>query len=268
MADETQNGGAATAESAATSQNNAGNQASQSIDANQQVGNSGQSDADNGAAQGGEDTRQRPNRAERRIGALHSELAEEFSRRQAAEEENARLKAMLEQPLGNRVQMPDYSNVDQVTPEQLKQDIINTADQIVKIRLEEGLRQNAQQLSQRQANDRVLGDIDTVIRDYPSLDPNNEETYNEPLDKYLSGTFQRAYKADNTLRLKDMMDEYFALHPNETGKRQTNSNQATASVDRSKAAVRSSGTRSNTGGKSVNDMSADEYLAYIKAGGR
>lgn len=263
MAEETQNGGAATAEVASSApQDNAGSQASQSVDAGTQVGNSGTSDESDGAAQGGEDTRQRPNRAERRIGALHGELADSLSRAQELADENARLKAMLEQPLGDRVKMPDYSNVDQVTPEQLKQDIINTADQIVKIRLEEGLRQNAQVLTQRESNNRVIGDIDAVIKDHPELDPSNEERYDENLEKYLVGSFQRAYKGDNTYRLKDHVEEYFRSNPNT--QRQTNNNQA-SNGDRSVAAVRPNGSRSNTGGKSIEDMNAEEYRAHISA---
>lgn len=266
MAEQSQNSGAATADQPSTAdQSNAGVNASQSVDANTQVGNSGPSDGDNGAAQGSDDARQRPNRTERRIGALHGELADSLSKAQELADENARLKAMLERPIGNQVNMPDYSNVDQVTPEQLKQDIINTADQIVKIRLEEGLRQNAQVLTQRQSNDRVLSDIDSVIKDHPELDPSNEERYDETLEKYLVGSFQRAYKGDNSYRLKDHVEEYFRANPN--AQRQTNNNPSSSS-DKSVAAVRPNGSRSNTGGKSIDDMTAEEYRSYITANRR
>ena len=98
-------------------------------------------DKDNSAASDGQDgadgadgVRQRPGRAERTIKQLSAQIKE----LQAQFEQQNSLQQQLQNTSvdTSKVTLPDYSQMTEITPDQLKTDIINAASQIVDIKMQ------------------------------------------------------------------------------------------------------------------------------------
>jgi hypothetical protein len=228
-------------------------------------GKSGSSDEGNGTSSK-EGERSRPSRAERRISELHKQADDYRKRAESVEEENSRLRDMLKDPLKEAdVKLPDYSKQENVTPQQLKQDIVNAADQIVKLRLDQYIPQNNRDMTVRQYRDRAYEDMQSAIKAHPELDPDNEETFDSKLDKFLAGTFKRTFDADPTYRFSELVNDVFEQRG---GRDQTNTNSTgeapVKSSKDSKTAMRQTGGSAKAH-KPIPDMTADEYKEYFSS---
>lgn len=275
MADQdegTQNSGSAVATvpepSTGTSQSTGSN--STQVDDTAQVdagdstagGKTGSSDEGNGTSSK-EGERARPSRAERRISEL-SKLADASQKRNAnLEEENSRLRDQLEDPIkAADVRLPDYSQQDNVTPDQLKQDIVSAADQIVKLRMEQYIPANNQEMTVRQYREKAYEDIKSATRKHVELDPDSEQ-YEPELDKFLAATYDKVFRADPSYRFRELVNDVFKQR---VGRGQTNTKQTdeTKADKSSKTALRQTGGSAKAH-KPIDEMSAAEYKDYLSS---
>lgn len=223
--------------------------------------NSGPSDEGNGS-QREEGERSRPSRAERRISELNKAAANYKKQAEDTEKENARLREMLKDPIkAAEVRLPDYSKQENVTPEQLKQDIVNAADQIVKLRMEQYIPANNKEMTIRQYTERAYEEMQEAIRSHPELDRNNDEAYDPDLDTFVANTFDRVFKADPTYRFKDFVKDVFKQRE---GRGQATKPAVNKEDKSSKAALRQN-TPAAKPHKDIADMTADEYKDYLRS---
>ena len=157
------------------------------IEGTSNVGNSDSSDGSNGAA--GDGDRQRPGRAERRI----SELTKRNKEVEAQlEEKNSLLERLSKTPVDpNSIQFPDYSGVEQVTPEQLKKDILSTANQLVDSRMNLLGSALLDRVDQKEITTQSSEAIKNTISKYSALNPESED-YDQELDNELSTAYAEA----------------------------------------------------------------------------
>jgi hypothetical protein len=229
-----------------------------------QEGKTGSSDEGNGSSSK-EGERSRPSRAERRISELDKQAKDYKKHAEDVEAENSKLREMLKDPLKSAdIKLPDYSQQDNVTPDQLKQDIVNAADQIVKMRMEQYIPQNNKDMTVRQYRDRAYEDMQSAIKSHPELDPNDEEHFDPKLDKFVAGTYKRTFEADPSYRFKDFVDEVFE----QRGGRDQNNTKTPPSETKedktSKTALRQTGGSAKAH-KPIADMTASEYKDYLSS---
>lgn len=259
--DTSQTTGSDSTQSAKVAQVDAGNAGNENDE-----GNSGSSDESNGSSEdsSGKKERSRPSPAQRRISELNK-LAKASQQRNAdLEEENKLLKDKLQDPLkAADIKLPDYSQQENVTPEQLKQDIVNAADQIVKLRMQQYIPENNREMTNRQYRERAFEDIERASKNHPELDPDSEQ-FDPKLDKFLAQTYERVFKADPSYRFRALVNEVFEQR---RGRDQTNTN---STGETSKEDKTSKGALRQTGGaakqhKPIAEMSADEYKDYLRS---
>lgn len=192
---ETQTEKAATASGAGSSSNsavsNAGSDPSQTsttgtVDTGNDAGKSTGSDESDGAADGGE---RRPGRAERRISELtkrEKELQTELA------EKNSLLDKLSKTPVDDsKIQFPDYSGVEQITPDQLKKDILATANQLVDARMDLLGTALLDRVDQRETSTKSSEAIKSTIEKYSVLNPESD-AYDGDLDRDLSAAYAEA----------------------------------------------------------------------------
>ena len=233
----------------------AGANANANVEAN---GNSGSGDGNNGS-DGDSGERQRPSRAERRI----SELAKQVSELQSVNSENERLKQILANPIQNgMVNIPDLG--DEVTPERYKTDIINAADQLVKLRMGSVVQELQGTFTRSQANNRTLNDVEYVQEKYPELNPNSDR-FDPKLEGFVSRQFQTSFRNDPNYSLRDLVEQVMEVRGTAE---LDNENQTNEAIKHQKQQGAISGNGSKQPSKSIDQMTADELEAYIKSGGR
>jgi hypothetical protein len=225
-------------------------------------GNPGSSDESNGSPRD-EGERSRPSRAERRISEVNKVAATYKKHAEDVEEENKRLREMLKDPIkAAEVKLPDYSKQENVTPDQLKQDIVNAADQIVKLRMEQYIPANNKEMTIRQYSERAYEDMQEALRSHPELDSNNDETYDPELDTFVANTFERVFKSDPTYRFKDLIKDVFKQRE---GRGQATTKPVVNKDDKaSKGALRQTGPAAKPH-KDIADMTADEYKDHLRS---
>lgn len=189
---QTQGTPAGTADSSSnTAVSNAGSDSLQTVtpnvDTGSAEGNSDSSDGSNGAA--GDGDRQRPGRAERRISELSSKNKE-------LEDKLAKQSSLMEKlnanPVdANSIKFPDYSQMDQVTPDQLKKDILDTATQLVDARMNLVGSELLNRVDQKETSAKSEQAIRETINKYSVLNPESDD-YDKDLDSELSAAYAEA----------------------------------------------------------------------------
>lgn len=182
--------GAASSSNAAVS--NAGSDSLQTpntatVDSGNGEGKSSSSDGSDGAS--GDGDRQRPGRSERRI----SELA---SKNKELEDKLVARDQLLQKLTGtpvdeSKINFPDYSGVTEVTPDQLKKDILATATQLVDARMNLVGETLLDRVEQRDVSARSENAIRSTIEKYSVLNPESED-YDHDLDVELSTAYAEA----------------------------------------------------------------------------
>jgi len=154
------------------------------VDTGSVEGKSTASEEAGGAASDGD--RQRPGRAERRISELSSKIKELESK---LGEQN-RIADTLNKTTVNPsdVNFPDYSGVEQITPEILKRDILNTAEQLVNLKMTAAGTELERRLTQTQAVEKSAQAIENSIKKYPKLNPDSDE-YDHSLDVEITEAY-------------------------------------------------------------------------------
>lgn len=225
-------------------------------------GNSGNSDGSNGSTGDGE--RGRPSRAERRIDELTAKIRE--SEAELAKRDSL-IKQLTDSPLDySKVKLPDYSQMDQVTDEQIRKDVATAADQIATMRTSQAIEAFEDRLTRRESAGKALSEIDAMKAKYAVLNPAKEGVYNEKVERFLGDSFYKIFQKDPSYSFREHVENYFnAVGVPETN---TSSEEGPASSD----ARSSKGTTAIRGGsgnaratKDINAMTSDELEAYIKS---
>lgn len=189
-----------TSDSSSDVNSNAGAEALQRSNANvdsgidQDNGNSDSSDESNGA-NSSDGARQRPSRAERRI----SELTTKIRELESALQQPSSLSDVLSnnQVSPSSVQLPDYSQMSEITPDQIKQDIINAASQIVDLKMQTTAKVLESNLTRQQASEKRAQEIEKAEAKYSVLNPNSED-YDEDLVHEITESYGDIYTKDPT----------------------------------------------------------------------
>jgi hypothetical protein len=236
---QTQNNGSATATAPASSEGAASNVASDSsqtanstVDTSNAEGKSNASDGSAGAA--GEGDGQRPGRAERKISELtkrEKELQSEL------EQKNTLLERLSKTPIdANNIKFPDYSQVEQVTPELLKKDILDTANQLVDARMDLLGSALLDRVDQKEVSTKSEEAIRSTISKYSVLNPDSED-YDHDLDVDISTSYAEARKGNPSYSFTSFIKPYERLL--ETSSTTEKSTSKTESSSRGRSANRS-----------------------------
>lgn len=201
MAEQTQNSSApaAASDTSAEDANKGGQPSTQPASDSQKVdtgkaednkGNSAASDGQDGA-ESDDGGRQRPSRAERRI----SELTAQVKKLQEENQTKSSLTDQLQKTPIDSVQLPDYSQMTEITPDQLKKDIINAASQIVDLKMTTTANVLEKNLSNREASEKSARAIEATINKYSVLNPNSDD-YDADLDHEITDAYAEVVKTD------------------------------------------------------------------------
>lgn len=200
------------------------------VDKGSDGGKSASSDGDSGAVGDGE---RRPGRAERRISELTKTIKE-------LEDKVAEVSLQGAPVDPSKVELPDYSKMAEVTPEQLKTDIIKAAEQIVDAKMAAAGKELQSNLTQQQAIAKSGEAIDAAISKYPVLNPSSEE-YDAALDNEITEAYADVLQKDPSYSFTKFIKPFVRiLEPSDTTPKGTSkteprgraANRATAPVRR------------------------------------
>lgn len=186
----------------------------------------------------------KPTRAEKRIRDLV--------------EENKRLKEQsYQQPYADQsLQMPQYAPGEEIAPERLQQDVVQTANAIASL-------QTQNQIQQFEARTNLDRDVEVLPTKYPELDENSS-TYNPVLEEKIEAAFKaRAFKngqLDPTVRLADVAQDFIDVARSAATKSSADIKNAVAK-QADESAVRPTG--SNKTERSFSDLSIEEMESKL-----
>lgn len=181
----------------------------------------------------------KPTRAERRIRDLV--------------EENKRLKEQSNQPLyaDPSLQLPQYEPGEEIQPERLQQDVVQTASAIANL-------QTQAQIQQFEARSNLDRDVEVITTKYPELNEDSPE-YNPVLEEKIEAAFKaRAFKngqLDPTVRLADVAKDFIDVYQSAATKSSADIKNAVAK-QADESAVRPTG--SNKAERDFKDLSIKE----------
>lgn len=155
-------------------------------------GKSAQSDAGDGADSDGAG-RARPGRAQRTISELTSKIRE----LETALDQQGQLSTQLQKtPVdASQVNLPDYSQMTEITPDQIKKDIITAASQIVDLKMQTTANVLETKMGLKQAAEKSAQAIEATLKKYPVLNPESED-YDGELDKEISDSYAEILQKD------------------------------------------------------------------------
>lgn len=155
-------------------------------------GKSAASDEQDGADSAGAG-RARPGRAQRTI----SELTSKIKELESALDEQGNLSTQLQKtPIdSSQVNLPDYSQMTEITPDQIKKDIITAASQIVDLKMQTTANALETKLTLKQAAEKSAQAIEATLKKYPVLNPESED-YDQGLDKEISDSYAEILQKD------------------------------------------------------------------------
>ena len=222
--------------------------------------NPDQSDAGNGG-DGDNGGRSREGRAERTIKSLKARIKELEATAAKGDDLTQKLQSTRVSP--TQVQLPDYSQMTEVTPQQIQSDILKAAEQIVDIKMGALASTLDQRVSRKSAADRALQEIAEAKKQYKVLDENDEENYNQELDEAIGNGYYEIFKANPSYSFTDYLKSFKPVLD-------------AANTAASNGAVQGSGTNRGTSAtrpttasrrtaKAPEDMSLDELEAHIHA---
>ena len=209
-------------------------------------GKSASSDDDSGAAGDGE---RRPGRAERRISELSSKIKELETQLGEQNQLATSLNKAAVDPTS--IKFPDYSQMSEITPDQLKADIIKTAEQIVDLKMTAAGTALEQRLTTGQAVEKSATAIEAAINKYPALNPNSDD-YDKDLDVEITDAYAAVLQRDPSYSFTKFIKPFERiLEPSDTtdAKASTSKTEPTRgrSANRSTTPVRRSNEFPETG---------------------
>ena len=222
--------------------------------------NSDQSDAGNGG-EGDNGGRSREGRAERTIKSLKARIKELEASTAQSDDLSQVLQSTRVMP--NQVQLPDYSQMTEVTPAQIQADLLKTAEQIVDIKMGALASTLEKKVTRKDAAAAALREIAEAKKQYRVLDETDEDNYNPELDEAIGNGYYEIFKANPSYSFTDYLKSFKPVleAANTTASDGTAQGVGTnrgTSATRPTAATRRSA-------KSLEDMPLDELEAYIHA---
>lgn len=213
------------------------------VDTGNDAGKSTASDDASGA--GGDGDRQRPGRAERRI----SELTKRNKELEVDnEQKNSLLDRLSKTPVDeSKITFPDYSGVEQITPDQLKKDILATANQLVDARMDLLGSALLDRVDQREVSTKSEASIRSTITKFSALNPDSDD-YDRDLDVELSTAYAEARSKNPSYSFTTFIKPFERLLEQSS----------TTSQDTSKTGPSSRGRAANRS-RSVPTRSANEF---------
>lgn len=240
----------------------AGSESSQPIKT--EVGTETVEDKGNSAASDGQDgadsedgVRQRPGRAERKIGELTKQIKEMET--QLAQKDSLATKLTATPVDASQVNLPDYSQMSEVTPDQLKKDIINAASQIVDLKMQTTANVLEQKLTQKDASEKSALAIESAINKYPVLNPNDEDNYDGDLDKEISDAYAEVLKKDPTYPFSKFIKPMERFLESNTTSKDTTTKESNRGRSANRAGAQSRGQ------KPFDEMNTTEMEAWFAA---
>lgn len=268
MPESTQNGGTAAtdgATSAASTPDQQGLTSSQPVNGAQVEGvstegvNRKSSQSDAGVGGDGDDgDRGREGRAERTIKSLKARIKELET--QQGGEDNLTQKLLSTKVDPSKVQLPDYSQMDVVTPQQLQNDIIKAAEQIVDAKMGVLASSLETKITRKESAGSALQEIDAAKKKWKVLDDSDEENYNEELDKSIGNGYYEIFKQNPSYSFADYIKGFEPVL--RAAEANASNGAGNGNGNRGTAANRPS-TGSRRGQKRIEDMSLDEMENYI-----
>lgn len=222
--------------------------------------NSGLSDGGDGG-DGDNGGRGRPGRAERRIGELTARIKELEADAAKRDDLTQKLQATRVSP--SQVQLPDYSQMQEVTPQQIQTDILKAAEQLVDIKMGALASTLDEKVTRKDAAASALREIAEAKKQYRVLDETDEEHYNQELDEAIGNGYFEIFKANP----KYSYSEYIKSFKPVLDAANTIASDGTArgvGTNRGTSATRPTAS-SRRSAKSPDDMGLDELEAYIHA---
>jgi len=219
--------------------------------------NSDSSDGSDGV-DSSDGARQRPSRAERRISELTSKIREL--------EDALQHPSNLQETLSNTqvnpssVQLPDYSMMAEVSPEQIKADIINAASQIVDLKMQTTAKVLESNLTRQQAVEKRAQEIEKAEQKYSVLNPNNED-YDEDLVHEITESYSEIYSKDPTLSFTKFLQPLTRLLDSASNTKPKGANNQEVS-SKGKSAIKPSNSPSKSQ-KPFEQMTASEMEQYF-----
>jgi hypothetical protein len=189
-------------------------------------GKSTASDESSGAVGDGE--RARPGRAERRISELTKTIKD-------LEGQLAEVNLQSGPVDSSKIDLPDYSKMTEVTPDQLKSDIIKAAEQIVDQKMQSAGKDLTNNLTQQQAMAKSSQAIEATITKYSVLNPDSED-YDSGLDDEITTAYADILKKDPTYSFSQFIKPFTRILESSD----TTSKDTSKTESRSRAANRAS----------------------------
>lgn len=214
-------------------------------------GNTAASDGQDGADSDGK-VRQRPPRAERRISELTSKIKDLES--ELATRNN--MSERLQQTPVTGVQLPDYSQMDQITPDQLRSDIINAASQIVDLKMQSASNVLEQKLNVQTAAEKAAREIERAEQKYPVLNPSSED-YDEDLVHDITESYSEIFAKDPTYSFTKFIAPLSRMLEVESNKPGVKTAEATESSSRGRQSNRPTAQTRSANDFPVNGTSAE-----------
>ena len=220
-------------------------------------GNSEQSDAANGA-DSSDGARQRPSRAERRISELTKTIKDLEKQLQ---QPNQLYNELTKSPVNNSsVQLPDYSNLTEITPDQIRQDIISAASQIVDLKMQTTAQVLESNLTRTQAYEKRALEIEKAEAKYSALNPNSED-YDEDLVHEITDSYSEIFAKDPTVSFTKFIQPLTRLLDSASNTKPKGANNPEVS-SKGKSAIKPTATPTKSQ-KPFEQMTASEMEQYF-----
>lgn len=157
--------------------------------------------------------------------------------------------------------LPDYSKMTEITPDQLKNDVIGAADKIATLRTTQAFNEFGDKLTRREAAGKALTEIAQAKRDHKVLNENSED-YSEDIENKIGDTFKRIYDRDPSYSFQEHVDTFL---PGLLAEQNANNGTTTSvGASRGRSANRSTAS-SRRNQKRPEDMNLAELEAHIHA---
>lgn len=209
-------------------------------------------DGDNGG-------RSRPSRSERRISELVARIKELEANNAKSDDLSQKLQATRVSP--SQVQLPDYSQMSEVTPDQIRQDVVKAAEQIVDAKMSVLATTLENKVTRRDAASNALREIAEAKKRYKILDETDEENYNQELDEAIGNGYYEIFKANPSYSFTDYLKSFKPVLDAASTTANSGAAQGNGSY-RGTSATRPT-TSSRRTAKAPEDMSLDELEAHI-----
>ena len=173
-------------------------------------------------------------------------------------QENKRLKEQSNQPIfaDPSLQLPQYEPGEEILPERLQQDVVQTANAIASL-------QTQNQIQQFEARTNLDRDVEVLSTKYPELDETSS-SYNPVIEEKIEAAFKaRAFKngqLDPSVRLADVAKDFIDVARSAATKSSADIKNAVAK-QADESAIRPTGAQ--TSDKSFSDLSIEEMESKL-----